>query len=111
MLRVFPATNFYFINISSLISSAYLSDGDYNVILVDWSNVAGNPWYWAVVKSVPLVAARVTQLINFLQSKANLDPSKTRVVGHSLGAHIAGFAARNAKGKIAEVMGKSNKNH
>lgn len=94
-----------------MISSAYLSNGDYNVILVDWSEVAGNPWYWGVVKSVSLVAERVTQLIDFLQSEANLDPSKTTVVGHSLGGHVAGLAARNAKSEIAEVIGKSNKNH
>lgn len=104
-------TNFYFINIFPLISSAYLRNGDYNVILVDWSKLAGNLWYWAVVQGVPLVAQRVTQLIDFLQSKANLDPSKTRVAGHSLGGHVAGLAARNANGDIAEVIGKSNRNH
>lgn len=105
------ATNFYFINISSLISSAYLSIGDYNVILINWSEAAGNLWYWKVVRSVPLVAERMTQMIDFLQEEAGLKPSETRVVGHSLGGHIVGLAARNAKGTIAEVIGKSNKNH
>jgi len=63
------------------------------------------------VRSVPLVAELVTQLIDFLESEADLDFSKIKIIGHSLGGHIAGLAARNAKGKIAEVIGKSNKNH
>lgn len=109
MLRV-SATNFYVINISSLAFSAYLDVGDYNVILVDWSKAAGNLWYWKVVESVPLVAQRVTELIDFLQKEAGLDSSKTKIIGHSLGGHIAGLAARNTKSKIAEVVGKSNKN-
>lgn len=57
------------------------------------------------------MAQRVTQLIDFLEREAGLDPSKTKIVGHSLGGHIAGLAARNAKGKIAEAIGKSIKNH
>lgn len=111
MPREFSATNFYFINISSLILLAYLNVSDYNVILVDWSQAAGNFLYWQVVQSVPLVAHRVTELIDFLESKAGLDPLKTKVVGHSLGGHVVGLAARNAKSKIAEAIGKSNKNH
>ncbi|XP_071569312.1 pancreatic triacylglycerol lipase [Temnothorax nylanderi] len=88
----------------ALIRNAYLNVGDYNVILVDWSKAAGNLWYWKVAQSVPLVAQRVTELIDFLESEAGLDPSKTRVVGHSLGGHVAGLAARNARGEIAETI-------
>ncbi|KAM0728159.1 Lipase member H-B [Formica fusca] len=88
----------------TLIRDAYLSIGDYNIILVDWSKAAGNLWYWKVVKSVPLVAGHVTRLINFLEESADLDTSKTRLIGHSLGGHIVGLAARNANNDIAEVM-------
>ncbi|XP_077277089.1 pancreatic triacylglycerol lipase-like isoform X1 [Temnothorax americanus] len=88
----------------ALIRNAYLNVGDYNVILVDWSKAAGNIWYWKVTQSVPLVAQRVTELIDFLESEAGLDPSKTRVVGHSLGGHVAGLAARNTRGEIAEAI-------
>jgi len=88
----------------ALIRDAYLKVSDYNVILVDWSKTAGDLWYWRVAQSVPLVAQRVTQLIDFLEREAGLDPSKTKIVGHSLGGHIAGLAARNAKGEIAEAI-------
>ena len=89
-----------------MLSSAYLSVGHYNVILIDWSKAAEYLWYWKVARSVPLVAERVTQLIDFLQSQAGLDPSKTKVIGHSLGGHVVGLAARNANGDIAEAVGK-----
>ncbi|KAG5338384.1 LIPP lipase, partial [Acromyrmex charruanus] len=88
----------------ALIRDAYLSIGHYNVILIDWSKAAGYLWYWKVARSVPLVAERVTQLIDFLQSQAGLDPSKTKVIGHSLGGHVVGLAARNANGNIAEAV-------
>ncbi|KYN04718.1 Pancreatic lipase-related protein 2 [Cyphomyrmex costatus] len=88
----------------TLIRDAYLSIGDYNVILIDWSKAAGSFWYWKVVRSVPIVAERVTQLIDFLQSQAGLDPAKTKVVGHSLGGHVVSLAARNANGDIAEAV-------
>ncbi|XP_011634417.1 lipase member H-A-like [Pogonomyrmex barbatus] len=86
------------------IRDAYLSIGDYNVILVDWRKAAESPLYWEAVQSVPLVAERVTKLIDFLQSEANLNPSNTKIIGHSLGGHLAGIAARFAKSKIAEII-------
>ncbi|EZA54813.1 Pancreatic triacylglycerol lipase [Ooceraea biroi] len=87
-----------------LIRDAYLSVGDYNVILIDWREAAGSLLYWKVVKSVPLVAEHVAELIDLLESNMNLNPATTRVVGHSLGAHVAGLAARFAKSEMAEVI-------
>ncbi|XP_012539038.2 lipase member H isoform X2 [Monomorium pharaonis] len=88
----------------ALIRDAYLNTTDFNVILVDWSETAGNILYWSVVRSVPQIAQHVTQLIDFLEREAGLNPSTTKVIGHSLGGHVAGLAARNAKSEIAEVI-------
>jgi predicted alpha/beta hydrolase len=82
---------------------------DYNVILIDWREAAKNLWYWKVVRSVPLVAKHVTNMIDFLETNMDLNPVTTRVVGHSLGAHVAGLAARFARSEIAETIGKSDK--
>lgn len=92
-----------------IIFLAYLSIGDYNIILVDWQKAAKNLLYWKVVKSVPLIATLVTNMINFLEENFGLNPNTTRAVGHSLGGHVVGLAARLAKPKIAEVIGKFNK--
>ncbi|XP_029166574.1 lipase member H-like [Nylanderia fulva] len=88
----------------TLIRDAYLSTGDYNVILADWRTAAGNLLYWKVVKSVPLVAEHLTRFINFLVKNAGLDTKRTRLTGHSLGGHIVGLAARAIDSNIAEVM-------
>nr|XP_012215553.1 PREDICTED: pancreatic triacylglycerol lipase-like [Linepithema humile] len=83
---------------------AYLSVGDYNVILVDWQKTAKFLLYWKVVKSVPLVATLVANMINYLEKNFGLDPATTRAVGHSLGGHVISLAARFAKTEIAEVI-------
>ncbi|KAL0113448.1 hypothetical protein PUN28_012537 [Cardiocondyla obscurior] len=88
----------------TLVRDAYLEVYDYNIILVDWSKAAGYYWYWSSAESVPMVAQRVSELIDFLENAADLDPSQTKVIGFSLGGHVAGISARNAKSKIAEVV-------
>ncbi|XP_012058730.1 PREDICTED: pancreatic lipase-related protein 2-like [Atta cephalotes] len=85
------------------IRDAFLNVGDYNIILIDWRDAA-NHSYLMSVRSVPLVSQRVAFLINFLENNANLDPNKTVIIGHSLGAHIASLSARFAASKIAEVI-------
>lgn len=96
-------------SLCDVVFSAYLSVGDYNVILIDWRKAAKSLMYWKVVRSVPLVAEHVTKLLDFLESKANMNPATTKLIGHSLGAHIVGLAARSAKSKIAETIGEFNK--
>lgn len=61
------------------------------------------------MKSVLPVAALVTDMINFLEKNFGLDPAMTRAVGHSLGGHVVGLAARLAESEIGEVVGKFNK--
>ncbi|GAB1864127.1 phospholipase A1 [Camponotus japonicus] len=89
---------------STLIRDAYLSANDYNVILVDWQKAASNLWYWKVARSIPFVAGHLTKLVNFLEKEAGLDTSRLRLIGHSLGGHIVGLAARGANSKVAELM-------
>ncbi|XP_011053242.1 PREDICTED: pancreatic lipase-related protein 2-like isoform X1 [Acromyrmex echinatior] len=85
------------------IRDAFLNVGDYNIILIDWRDAA-NHLYAISVRSAPLVSQRVAFLINFLENNAKLDPNKTAIIGHSLGAHVASLSARFATSKIAEVI-------
>ncbi|XP_046609154.1 phospholipase A1 VesT1.02-like [Neodiprion virginianus] len=86
------------------IRDAYLAEGDYNVIVIDWSSIAG-ALYVSASSSVRGVAARVSLMINFLSANAGLNVASTKLVGHSLGAHVSGIAARNAEGTIDAVIG------
>lgn len=86
------------------VRNAYLAEGDYNVIVIDWSSIAGS-WYTSAAPSVRGVAARVAEMIDFLSETAGLDFSTTKLVGHSLGAHVSGIAAHLASGKLEGVIG------
>ncbi|XP_053981007.1 pancreatic lipase-related protein 2-like [Hylaeus volcanicus] len=90
----------------TLIRDAYLKAIDCNVIVMDWRNIAKNLIYSQVAKSVPLVAEHVTSFSSFLRSRMNLKASTTKMVGHSLGAHVMGLAARSLSktGQVAEVI-------
>lgn len=85
-------------------AAGYLQHDDYNVIVVDWSSISMRPYIWASNHVVP-IARFVATMINFLV-KHGMNPSQTILVGHSLGAHVVGIAARNANSDIGYVVGK-----
>jgi GH18 family chitinase/pimeloyl-ACP methyl ester carboxylesterase len=76
-----------------------------NIIMVDWSAAANSTDYLYVSRQVPYVANALSDVF----IKLGIDPNKTIVIGHSLGAHIAGFASekyeQKTKNKIGEIVG------
>nr|XP_027214576.1 inactive pancreatic lipase-related protein 1-like [Penaeus vannamei] len=70
--------------------TAILELAPYNVIAVDWSTLAEAPWYNVAIASVDEVGSFTASLLDWLHADANLDISRVHVVGHSLGAHVAG---------------------
>lgn len=84
---------------------AYLDDGDYNVIGVDWSRLVKAPWYSAAASHTKVSGGRIAMFIDFLVS-TGVSLDSIHIIGHSLGAHAAGYAASNIKsGKIHRVTG------
>ncbi|KAK3858303.1 hypothetical protein Pcinc_035504 [Petrolisthes cinctipes] len=71
--------------------------GSYNVISIDWSELATQPNYPASVNNVPLVGGRVAEFLEFLVTAGSMDISKLEVTGHSLGAHVSGAVGQNLK--------------
>ncbi|XP_076685801.1 pancreatic triacylglycerol lipase-like [Andrena cerasifolii] len=90
----------------TLVRDAYLKVFDCNVIVIDWSAISSNILYHKVAKSVPTVAEHVASFVNILRLKANLDPNNMKMIGHSLGAHVASLAARivSQNTEVAEVV-------
>ncbi|XP_076645357.1 uncharacterized protein LOC143354867 [Halictus rubicundus] len=86
----------------SLVRDAYLQHGDYNVVGIDWGKISFKPYLWASSR-VPMVGRFVATFVNFLQSQG-LDLSTLTIVGHSLGAHVAGLAARFTEGNVEHVV-------
>lgn len=85
--------------------SAYLSVGHYNVIAVDWSEYTFP--YVAAANNARAVGHVIGRYITFLARDGGLKMSDLHIIGHSLGAHVAAFAAEGIKSntKPARITG------
>ncbi|XP_004537911.1 phospholipase A1 [Ceratitis capitata] len=93
-------------DLNPLIRDAYLSKGDFNVISVDWSDKAQTLNYAASVLRVAGVGKQVAGLIDFMYQEGGLSFEDVHLIGHSLGAHVSGYAGKNVKyGRIQQITG------
>eukprot|EP00091_Calanus_sinicus_P018033 TRINITY_DN3997_c0_g1_i3.p1 TRINITY_DN3997_c0_g1~~TRINITY_DN3997_c0_g1_i3.p1 ORF type:complete len:260 (-),score=80.25 TRINITY_DN3997_c0_g1_i3:84-818(-) len=88
-------------------ADAYLSVGDYNVISIDWGDLESWANYPAAASRTRPVGEHAANLVKILSDLGLLD--NIHVVGHSLGAHVAGFLAKKVQemglGKLKRVTG------
>ncbi|OQV19697.1 Pancreatic triacylglycerol lipase [Hypsibius exemplaris] len=83
--------------------AALLGDGDFNIIRLDWS--AGNvPPYMKATANTRIAGAYVAKFVNTLKEQLAYSPSNIHIIGHSLGAHISGYAGERVD-KIARISG------
>lgn len=75
---------------------------------MDWSEIAGGIDYISIAKKTVDVGACLAQFVEFLvRNGAQLDD--LHMIGHSLGAHVAGFAgAALANGTVSRITGQYN---
>lgn len=86
--------------------SALLASGTYNVICVDWSSSAETINYASARYDVPSVGQLVANYVDFLYEKGGMSFSNVALIGHSLGAHVSGYAGKLvSKGKIQTIIG------
>ncbi|XP_053063257.1 pancreatic lipase-related protein 3 isoform X1 [Acinonyx jubatus] len=69
---------------------------DVNCINVDWIN--GSLEYIHAVNNLRVVGAEVAYLTDVLMKKFGYSPSKVHLIGHSVGAHLAGEAGSRVPG-------------
>nr|CAD7432682.1 unnamed protein product [Timema monikensis] len=74
-----------------------LKHADWNVVVVDWAG-GSLPLYTQATANTRLVGLEVAYFINYLQSTFGLDPANVHLIGHSLGAHTAGYAGERIVG-------------
>ncbi|GFS42151.1 pancreatic lipase-related protein 2 [Nephila pilipes] len=72
------------------LKNRFLEMADENVILVDYA-CRFPPMFWNSANG-RVVGAQIWQLIDFLQKHFGTSPESFHLIGHSLGAHIAGYA-------------------
>ncbi|XP_049887143.1 pancreatic triacylglycerol lipase-like [Pectinophora gossypiella] len=83
---------------------AFLSWGDVNVIVVDWSG-GGNTWkYWRAVANTRRVGSDVTGFFKQLIAATGARTKDFHFVGHSLGAHICSYVSYHLGG-VARITG------
>lgn len=75
------------------ITKAWLSKGPHNIIAVDWPQ-ARNPKYAQSRTSVRGVGQSVANMIKCLRKKYGMSMSTLYVIGHGMGAHVAGRAGK-----------------
>ncbi|KAL3868059.1 hypothetical protein ACJMK2_040897 [Sinanodonta woodiana] len=68
-----------------------LKAGDFNVILIDWGKGSGLP-YTQATANTRVVGAETAKLITTLKEQVGANPEDFHIIGHSLGAHISGYA-------------------
>ncbi|KRJ98775.1 phospholipase A1 [Drosophila yakuba] len=79
------------------VKNAYLKKGEYNVIVADWSSSSANINYFSVVKLIETLGAQLAQFIRDLNRQFGADFDNMYLIGHSLGAQIAGSAGKRLK--------------
>jgi pancreatic triacylglycerol lipase len=73
------------------------------VIVVDWG--AGSlPLYTQAVANTRLVGLELAYLIKKLRDEHGLNPEDVHLIGHSLGSHLAGYAAERVP-NIGRITG------
>lgn len=93
------------------LKDALLGREDCNVISVDWAAGSLTPEYYIINGRVPVVGEDVSKLILFLQHTTGLTPNLVHIIGHSLGAHVAGFTGKKLNGTIARITGLDPAGH
>uniref|UniRef100_A0A0A9W7S6 Lipase member H n=1 Tax=Lygus hesperus TaxID=30085 RepID=A0A0A9W7S6_LYGHE len=85
--------------------NALLSYEDCNVVIVDWSSLSMNVYYPLVTLYAFKVAEYVGQFIDFFVDEGT-PLENIHLVGHSLGAHMAGVASqKSTKGIVGRITG------
>ncbi|KAG5668673.1 hypothetical protein PVAND_016604 [Polypedilum vanderplanki] len=84
----------------------FLTLGDFNVIVVDWSVGAGAANYITSRNRVGITGQVIAHFIDFLDENNYASHRNTNVIGLSLGAHVAGHTGKNVqRGRINAIFG------
>lgn len=72
---------------------------------VDWSNIASSNYYFTPVSEIPNVGENVAKLVDIMAERNGARYDRFHLIGHSLGAHVAGAAGSKTKKKVSRITG------
>ncbi|XP_060516296.1 endothelial lipase-like [Cylas formicarius] len=90
--------------VNDVIKSAAISHHDINIIVVDWSPISGKN-YVTAKNAVVRVGNYIGNFLLRLKAELHKSLSRVTIVGHSLGAHIAGNVGAATNGLIDNIVG------
>lgn len=116
ILRDGLSLNFYYLRFHTLTGKpsqqtlffdfilAYLTNGSYNVFVVDWSAYSKIPCYSSAVHNINAVAKCTAQFYRSLRSQG-VRSDRITCVGHNLGAHGCGLISKHVNFRINKIIG------
>ncbi|KAG5675550.1 hypothetical protein PVAND_005446 [Polypedilum vanderplanki] len=92
---------------NSHLRPAYFQRGEFNIISVDYNELAKYPCYFSAVTNTRTVANCTAQLIDFIIDNEIFNIESIHVIGFSLGAQTAGLIANYLKSdrKLKRITG------
>lgn len=92
---------------------ALLDNGDFNIIVIDWSAGAQTINYASAVQRVNPTGTYIGSFLDFLQENGFVNYARVKLIGFSLGAHVVGFIGKTVRrGQIDTIIGLDpGKNH
>lgn len=88
------------------IKNSLLIRSDMNVITVDWSELSRNPAYHWAALSTRYVGKKLSRLLAVIISSRNVEEKDIYLVGHSLGAHVMGYAGMFSSHRLHRITGR-----
>lgn len=80
--------------------------GGFNVLSVNWSGIAGNKNYMWPVLMASTIGDRLAKVLGNIVRLGVVQPKDVHLIGHSLGAHIAGICGSSFQSeKIGRITG------
>ncbi|KAK3925082.1 Pancreatic triacylglycerol lipase [Frankliniella fusca] len=89
-----------------VLKNAFLKTGKYNIIGVDWGKLCAGINYLGARFNVNGAGAQVGEFLDKLIGLELTTPAQLHILGHSLGAHVAGIAGKSVtRGVVKRITG------
>ncbi|XP_038214958.1 pancreatic lipase-related protein 2-like [Zerene cesonia] len=82
-----------------------LREYNLNVITVDWSQISRNTFYPWPALSTRYVGKKIAEFLKAIQSSFHIGTKGIHLIGHSLGAHVMGYAGMFCNGTLSRITG------
>lgn len=84
----------------------FLIKDDFNVILVDWSEIAQNIIYPWSAFCTRYVGKKTAKLLDAIAATYNISGANMHLLGHSLGSQVMGYTGLFSNHNIGRITGK-----